>query len=57
MKVLEILRSEPDTNVNKIIEVHTKNNDVKVVKLYEGNPDYNALVEDIFSHDKVICWW
>ncbi len=57
MKVLEILRSEPDTNVNKIIEVHSNNNEVKVVKLYEGNPDYGTLVEDIFNYDKVICWW
>ncbi len=57
LKILEILRSEPDANVNKIIEVHSNNHEVKVVKLYEGTPDYSALVEDIFSHDKVICWW
>lgn len=57
MKVLEILKSEPDTNVKKIIDIHSQENEVKIVKLYEGTPDYNALVNDIFSHDRVIAWW
>lgn len=57
MKVLEVLKSEPDDNVKKIIDIHSKDNDVKIVKLYEGKPDYAALVDDIFSYDKVICWW
>ena len=57
MKILEILRSAPDENVSKIIDVHKQDNDVKVVELYSGDPDYSALVDDIFSHDEVICWW
>lgn len=57
MKILEILRSEPDENTGKMIEVHKQDNEVKVVELYSGDPDYAALVDDIFSHDKVICWW
>jgi hypothetical protein len=57
MKILEILKSEPDETVQKMIEVHKAEGDVKVVKLYEGTPDYAALVDDIFSSDKVISWW
>jgi hypothetical protein len=57
MKILEILRSEPDENTGKIIEVHKQDNEVKVVELYSGEPDYAALVDDIFSHDKVVSWW
>ena len=57
MKILEILRSEPDENTSKIIEVHKQDNEVKVVELYSGDPDYAALVDDIFSHDKVVSWW
>ena len=56
MKVLEILKSEPSETVSKMIAVHEQDNDVKVVKLYE-NADYDALVEDIFSSDKVVSWW
>jgi hypothetical protein len=57
MKVLEILRSEPDENVKKIIDIHSEGNEVKVVKLYEGEPNYGELIDLIFSHDRVICWW
>jgi hypothetical protein len=57
MKVLEILKSPPDENINKIIEVHSADNEVEVIKLYEGEPDYEALVDKIFASDRVICWW
>jgi len=57
MKVLEILRSEPDDNVKKMIDIHKQDNEVKVVELFSGGPDYSSLVDDIFAHDKVICWW
>ncbi len=57
MKILEILRSAPDENTSKIIDVHKADNDVKVVELYSGEPDYTALVDDIFASDKVISWW
>jgi hypothetical protein len=56
MKILEILKSEPDETVSKMIEVHKAEGDVKVVKLYEG-ADYDGLVDDIFASDKVISWW
>ena len=57
MKILEILRSEPDENTSKIIDVHKAEGEVKVVELYSGDPDYTALVDDIFANDKVISWW
>ncbi|NOZ77512.1 MAG: hypothetical protein GXO65_07665 [Euryarchaeota archaeon] len=56
MKILEILKSEPDETVQKMIEVHKAEHDVKVVKLYEG-ADYDSLVDDIFEADKVVSWW
>lgn len=56
MKILEILKSEADDTVNKMIAVHEADNEVKVVKLSDG-ADYDSLVDDIFSHDKVISWW
>ena len=24
---------------------------------YQGNVDWAELVDEIFAHDKVICWW
>jgi hypothetical protein len=57
MRILEILKSEPDEVLERIIDVHKRENEVKVVKLYEGEPDYEALLDDILEYDKVICWW
>lgn len=55
MKVLYILKGEPDETVKGLIDTHSKSNEVKVVKLAKGI-SYSDLVDDIFSHDKVITW-
>ena len=57
MKVLNIIRSEPDDTTKTFIEGFSKDENSKKVILYEGNVNWSALVDDIFSYDKVICWW
>lgn len=58
MKLLNILRSEPDETVEKLINGLAGDNDDTTVKpLFQGDIDWSRLVDDIFSHDKVICWW
>lgn len=56
MKILHILKEEPDESIRKIIEVQSKNNEVKTIELYRGNVNYEELVDLIFQYDKVICW-
>lgn len=56
MKILHILKEEPDESIKKIIEVQSRSNEVKTVELHRGNVDYAELVDLIFQHDKVICW-
>ena len=53
MKILHILRSEPDKMTQQSFE-DAQNSEVP---LYKENVDYDALVADIFSSDKVISWW
>ncbi len=55
MKILYVLKREPSESVRKIIEVQSRGNEVKVLKLGEV-ADYKNLVEDVFGSDKVICW-
>lgn len=57
MKVLHILKSEPDESVERFTHLLGTEHETSVVALYEKAPDWEALVEDIFEHDKVICWW
>lgn len=57
MRVLNIVRSEPDDLIKKCIDAFYEDKEDKVVALYDENVDWNGLVDDIFSCDKVICWW
>jgi hypothetical protein len=57
MKVLNIVRSEPDEMIQKFVEAFSENNKDKVVALYKKDVDWEEVVDDIFAHDRVICWW
>ena len=57
MKILHILRSEPDNNVETFMNVITDGDESKAQVLYNGDINWSTLVDDIFSHDKIICWW
>ena len=57
MKILHILRAAPDETVKDIVASTTTGDKSKTVELYSGKIDWSRLVDDIFSHDKVICWW
>jgi len=56
MKVLHILKSEPNETVQEFMEA-CSDEEVTTVSLFEGEVDWAALVDDIFEHEKVICWW
>lgn len=57
MKTLHILRSNPDETVEKLIESLAETGEATVQPLFQDNIDWSRLVDDIFAHDKVICWW
>ena len=57
MKILHILRSEPDDTVEKFTVAMSMEDTASVVMLYEAPVDWSALVDKIFENDKVICWW
>jgi len=60
--VLHILKSEPDKTVAELIEASSLEETVAVVGLYQDEitgsvVDWYRLVDDIFTYDRVICWW
>ena len=57
MKILHILRSEPDDMVRMFIEGGSQGEESKEVPLYLGEVNYNQLLKDIFENDQIICWW
>jgi len=58
MKILHILKSEPDETTEQFIRQMAADNDEVTVKpLFETDVDWQRLTDDIFSHENVICWW
>ncbi len=56
MKILHILNDGPTELSTKIIEVQSRDNEVKVVNLSRKEMTYEALVDEIFSSERVISW-
>ena len=57
MRVLHILRSEPDETVEKLIRALSDEEGVTAEALYQDYVDWSRLLDDIFAYDKIICWW
>ncbi len=57
MKILQIFKSEPDVVIKKLMEPVSKDNEARQFEMYQGDVDYDKLVELVFEHDKLICWW
>ena len=57
MKVLHILRSEPDETVEKLTASMSADHTASIAVLYEDPVDWAALVDQIYENDKVVCWW
>ena len=62
MKILHLLRSEPDETVMDLIASISGTQGTTVVGLYPDDVaqipiDWQRVVDDVLAHDKVICWW
>ena len=57
MKLLHVLKSEPDEVIKKLMKASSEGNDVQQFELFAKDVDYDKLVELIFENDKVISWW
>ena len=56
MKVLHLFKSEPDETVKAMVEADA-DNEVATIELYDGPVDWEDVVDRVFEHDKVTCWW
>ncbi len=57
MKILHVYRSEPNDDVNKLVEIVSEGNESKSFDLNVDTPDYNKLVDMLFDAEKTITWW
>ncbi len=56
MKILHILKIEPDETVKKIIEEHKKTDAVTIVELYKKDKNYEEIINLIEKSDRVFTW-
>lgn len=56
MKVLHILNDGPTPLSDTVIEVQKKEHELKVIDLSKKAASYESIVDDIFSHDRVVSW-
>lgn len=57
MDILHILRSKPDAATEKLITELSPDGGADIIKLYQREIDWEGVVEAIFGHNRVICWW
>lgn len=57
MKLLHILKSEPDENTRILMEIVSGGEEATEFNLYDETADYEKLIDMIFEHEKVITWW
>ena len=57
MAILHLLRSPPDAAIEKMMSELSGDERTRVIKLYEAGIDWDGVVDAIFSHDRVVCWW
>jgi len=56
MKILHIINNGQTDLTKKIIDAQSKDHEIKVIELSKKRISYEALVDDIFSSDKVVSW-
>lgn len=57
MKILQVYRSEPNSDVQTLVNILNRDRDADEFKLYTHQPNYDTLVQKIFAADKTVCWW
>ncbi len=56
MKILHILNDGPTDLSDRIINIQSKEHNVKVINLSKKELSYDAIIDEIASHDKVMSW-
>lgn len=61
-QILYLLRSAPDQEIFDLISDISRTEGVTVLCLYPdavtaATVDWSRVRDDVFSHDKIICWW
>ena len=57
MKILHVYRSIPTDDVKKLVEILSRDREATHFNLYDGDPNYAALVDMMDESDQTVTWW
>jgi hypothetical protein len=57
MKILHVLKSEPDQNTKTLIDLLSEGEESMQFNLYEKESDYEKLIDLVFESDQIVSWW
>ncbi len=57
MEILHILKSPADDTVNALMQIVSNGKRTTVLEIFREDMDWPQVVDEIFSCQKVICWW
>jgi hypothetical protein len=59
MKILHILKTEPDNNTKALMTAlgEPQGKETTVFTLFDERADYEKLIDLIFQHEKIFSWW
>ncbi len=57
MKVLHLVKTEPDDKTIQMIEALAAGQEPIRVDLWQSVVDYDHLLAQIFENERVISWW
>ena len=56
MKILHIINDNFSDMSKQIINIQSKDHEVKVIELSKKEVAYETIIDDIFSYDRVVSW-
>ncbi|MBI5410180.1 MAG: hypothetical protein HZA14_12520 [Nitrospirae bacterium] len=56
MNILHLINDKQTELSRKIIDMQSKEHRVKIIELPQKNITYETIIDEIFSHDRVVSW-
>lgn len=56
MKILHLLNDTSTDLTKRIIAAQSKEHGVTVIELFSRDTQYGTVIDEIFSHDRVVSW-
>ena len=56
MRILHIINDAPSDLSRSMIEAQSRDHEVTVIELGKKELSYDSVIDQIFSHDKVVSW-